>query len=413
MTTGSSSGTAPPARPVPEPRATNGRPWRRAARTHACTSAVVIGKHTTAAAPVDVRGVALVAARARAARCAPDRRTGRRAARRAGRPGRRASRPHGRGHGGASHGRDGSAVVWRAMAADRCPTTSTSGSRSRIPTRTAPGSSTSRSCCPAGRASTARAARACSPGRHPSWPRAAAATAPTSSTTTTSPRSRAPPPASPTTSGSYRAKGREGGWITTDTDGHPRHPPRRRRVHLPQPPRLPAGARLRAAPGGAGRRASVRWTGSPTCAGSSRCASRSTPTSTATSPPRCGSGSGATGARAATSSTGGAPTRPTPSSATTPCLPHHARRDRRAGRRARLRSWPRRCSPTAPSTEAHACSPTPPSARSAGRRRTLSAARSARRRSGSVSSRLRMRTAVGVTSTSSSSAMNSIAVSSV
>ena len=29
MTTGSSSGVAPPARPVPLPRATNGRPWRR------------------------------------------------------------------------------------------------------------------------------------------------------------------------------------------------------------------------------------------------------------------------------------------------------------------------------------------------------------------------------------------------
>ena len=52
MTTGSSSGTAPPASPVPEPRARNGRPCRRAARTHACTSAVVSGKQTTAARPV-------------------------------------------------------------------------------------------------------------------------------------------------------------------------------------------------------------------------------------------------------------------------------------------------------------------------------------------------------------------------
>ena len=50
-TTGPSRGTAPPASPVPEPRATNGRPWWRAARTHACTSAVLVGKHTTAAAP--------------------------------------------------------------------------------------------------------------------------------------------------------------------------------------------------------------------------------------------------------------------------------------------------------------------------------------------------------------------------
>ena len=51
MTTASSSGTAPPASPVPEPRATNGTPWRAATRTHACTSAVEFGKHTTPAAP--------------------------------------------------------------------------------------------------------------------------------------------------------------------------------------------------------------------------------------------------------------------------------------------------------------------------------------------------------------------------
>ena len=65
--------------------------------------------------------------------------------------------------------------------------------------------------------------------------------------------------------------------------------------------------------------ASARSTGSPRCAGSSRCGSRTTPrTPTATSPPRCGSGSGATGARAAPSSTGGAPSPTTPSSTTRP-----------------------------------------------------------------------------------------------
>ncbi len=64
--------------------------------------------------------------------------------------------------------------------------------------------------------------------------------------------------------------------------------------------------------------ASDRSTGSPTCAGSSRCASRTRPTTTATSPRPCGSGSDATGARAASSSTGGAPTTPRPSSTGSP-----------------------------------------------------------------------------------------------
>jgi hypothetical protein len=54
ITTGSPTGTAPPASPVPAPRATNGRPWARAARTHACTSAVSRGKHTTAARPSEI-----------------------------------------------------------------------------------------------------------------------------------------------------------------------------------------------------------------------------------------------------------------------------------------------------------------------------------------------------------------------
>ena len=47
MTTAPSSGTAPPDRPVPDPRATNGTPWRFAASTHACTSAVDVARQTT------------------------------------------------------------------------------------------------------------------------------------------------------------------------------------------------------------------------------------------------------------------------------------------------------------------------------------------------------------------------------
>src|SRR5437588_5749764 len=51
ITTGSPTGVAPPARPVPEPRGTNGRPWARHTRTAAWTSSVVSGKHTTSARP--------------------------------------------------------------------------------------------------------------------------------------------------------------------------------------------------------------------------------------------------------------------------------------------------------------------------------------------------------------------------
>ena len=51
MTTEPAIGTAPPARPVPEPRATNGAPWATAVATQWATSAVEVGKHTAAATP--------------------------------------------------------------------------------------------------------------------------------------------------------------------------------------------------------------------------------------------------------------------------------------------------------------------------------------------------------------------------
>ena len=51
ITTAPSGGTAPPARPVPDPRATNGTPASAAMPTHSATSAVVVGKHTTEATP--------------------------------------------------------------------------------------------------------------------------------------------------------------------------------------------------------------------------------------------------------------------------------------------------------------------------------------------------------------------------
>ena len=112
-------------------------------------------------------------------------------------------------------------------------------------------------------------------------------------------------------------------------------PARRRRLHLPEPPGLRGRHRLRAALGRPrGRRATPRLE-ARRCAGSSRCGSRTTPTTTATSPPRSASGSGATGARAAPSSTGGAPRTPRPSSTGEPVYETHARRDRRDGRARR------------------------------------------------------------------------------
>ena len=60
MTTGSPSGVAPPASPVPLPRATNGRPWRRATRTAAATSSVDRGQHTATRVTFGDTGVARV-----------------------------------------------------------------------------------------------------------------------------------------------------------------------------------------------------------------------------------------------------------------------------------------------------------------------------------------------------------------
>ena len=71
---------------------------------------------------------------------------------------------------------------------------------------------------------------------------------------------------------------------------------RRRRLHLPQPPGLPGRHRVRAAPRRPrGRRAAPRLEARGVLA-AARCASRTTPTTTGTSPRPCASGSGATGA---------------------------------------------------------------------------------------------------------------------
>ena len=56
-TIGSSNGTAPPANPVPAPRGTTARPWRRAASTQPCISSVLIGKQNRAGlTPFEDRG---------------------------------------------------------------------------------------------------------------------------------------------------------------------------------------------------------------------------------------------------------------------------------------------------------------------------------------------------------------------
>ena len=52
MTTGQPTGVAPPASPVPLPRATKGRSWRAATATAAATCSAVSGKQTAAASPV-------------------------------------------------------------------------------------------------------------------------------------------------------------------------------------------------------------------------------------------------------------------------------------------------------------------------------------------------------------------------
>ena len=98
----------------------------------------------------------------------------------------------------------------------------------------------------------------------------------------------------------FRKKGRRSGWL----DAPRTTAPRITRVVdgaciFLNRPGFPGGAGCALHHRRGGRRTSGPWTGSPTCAGSSRCASRSTPTSTATSRRRCGSGSAATGARAA------------------------------------------------------------------------------------------------------------------
>ena len=70
-TTGAPSGIAPPASPVPAPRGTTARPWRRAARTTACTSPAVRGKQTGPASPPSNTD----ASRRSSARCASSVRT--------------------------------------------------------------------------------------------------------------------------------------------------------------------------------------------------------------------------------------------------------------------------------------------------------------------------------------------------
>ncbi len=107
------------------------------------------------------------------------------------------------------------------------------------------------------------------------------------------------------------------------------HPPRRRSLHLPQSHRLRGRRRVCAAPCGGRARRATRSTGSPTSAGSSRSGCPRRPTSTATSPRPCVNGSVATGATAVRSSTGGAPTPATPSSARRPstgCSPTRSSR---------------------------------------------------------------------------------------
>ena len=103
-----------------------------------------------------------------------------------------------------------------------------------------------------------------------------------------------------------------------DGDAGDGDPPRRRRLHLPQPPRVRRRVPAARCTSPRSRPASARSTGSRTCAGSCRCGSSTRPTRTATSRRGCATGSAATGATAATTSTGGAPRRRRPTSASEP-----------------------------------------------------------------------------------------------
>ena len=112
------------------------------------------------------------------------------------------------------------------------------------------------------------------------------------------------------------------------------HPAGRRRVHLPQPARVRRRRRLRAAHRRArGRRAAARLEAERVLAGADLRLEHSTDENGHVTS-RCASGSAATGARAATTSTGGAPRRPTRSSATEPVYRSAHGRHRRARRRS-------------------------------------------------------------------------------
>ena len=75
-------------------------------------------------------------------------------------------------------------------------------------------------------------------GRRPSWCRAAAPTAPTSSTTTTCAPPRRPPTRLTDEQWQFRARRPQGRVPAHPGRRHAHHPARRRRLHLPEPPRL-------------------------------------------------------------------------------------------------------------------------------------------------------------------------------
>ena len=126
------------------------------------------------------------------------------------------------------------------------------------------------------------------------------------------------PDARPTTSGSSRRPAGAAEWCARQADGAQVTRLVDGRLHLPQPARVPRRRRVRPAPGRPRARSGARWSSSPTSAGSCRCAGRTPPTTPAGSPRRSPSGTDATGATAARSSTGGAPRRPRPFAARQP-----------------------------------------------------------------------------------------------
>ena len=236
----------------PSPGRRTARPWR-ARRPHARLRPrrSISGKHTTDAVPPrDRRGVAAVEGEVVAAGRAP------------------VASPSAAREVGDEVGDDGChrSRYLAPVPSHACPGDARRRSRvdlhewvsaSTTPTRTAPGSSTSPSSRRTGPASTAAAARACSTEPAPELEQGCCSYGAhfTDDDDRARRRGARPPLLERRTSGSSRKKAAQAGRPDLRQQGRrDRQPRRRRRLHLPQPARLPRRRRLRPARGRRSRR---------------------------------------------------------------------------------------------------------------------------------------------------------------